>query len=68
MSQMAKDTIDMMESLPQQDQVLVYELVKRMVQAWDPDFTKATSQEAERIRQAETEISNGEYINFNDIA
>jgi len=43
----------MIESLPSQDQELVYELVKKMVLAWDPDYTKVTNEEARQIDESE---------------
>ena len=36
MSPVAKQITDMVYILPENDQNLVYELVKRMVLAWDP--------------------------------
>lgn len=43
----------MVDMLPEQEQDLAFELVKRMVLAWDPDFTKVTADEAARIKAAE---------------
>jgi hypothetical protein len=34
------------------------EFIKRLVLAWDPDFTKLTSDERKRLEEAE----NGEYL------
>ncbi len=39
------------------------ELVKRLVLAWDPDYTKLTPQELTALEEAE----NGEYIDAEDI-
>jgi len=39
--------------LPEEDQRFAYEFVKKLMLAWDPDFTKVTSEEAERIKSAE---------------
>ena len=36
----------MIDMLPEQEQELAFELVKRMVLAWDPDFTRVTPDEA----------------------
>ena len=38
------------------------ELAKKLILAWDPDFTKVTIEERKRIEQAEKELANGEYI------
>ena len=39
------------------------DLLKKMVMAWDPDFTKVTKAEAERIEKAE----NSGFIDEEDI-
>ena len=39
------------------------ELVKRLVLAWDPDFTRLTPDERARLEAAE----DGEYIDSEDI-
>lgn len=56
-------TVTMLEMLPEQEQDLALELVKRLVLAWDPDYTKLTPSERARLEEAE----NGEYINAKDI-
>lgn len=43
----------MVDMLPEQEQDLAFELVKRMVLAWDPDFTKVTAEEAAELEAAE---------------
>ena len=43
----------MVDMLPEREQDLAFELVKRMVLAWDPDFTRVTAEEAARIKAAE---------------
>lgn len=43
----------MIDMLPEQEQELAFELVKRMVLAWDPDFTRVTPDEAARMQAAE---------------
>ena len=32
---------------------LAFEFIKKLVRAWDPDFTKVTPEEARQIAQAE---------------
>ena len=39
--------------LPEADQNFAFEFIKRLVRAWDPDFTKVTPQEAREIEEAE---------------
>ena len=53
MAPKAQEIARMVDMLPEQEQDLALELVKRMVLAWDPDFTKVTPEEAQRIREAE---------------
>ena len=53
MSTIAMDTARLIEILPTDDQQFAYEFVKKLVLAWDPDFTKVTPDEARRIREAE---------------
>jgi len=53
MLNLTRDITTMAEILPQQDQQLAYELIKKLVLAWDPDFTKVTPEEAMRIKAAE---------------
>ena len=53
MSEIAIDTAKMIDILPEDDQKFAYEFVKKLVLAWDPDFTKVTADEAKCIRAAE---------------
>ena len=53
MSNMAIDAARMMDMLPDEDKTFAYELIKKLVKAWDPDFTKVTPEEAQRIKAAE---------------
>ena len=43
----------MMEMLPEADQNFAYEFIRKLVLAWDPDFTKLTPEEARRLAEAE---------------
>lgn len=53
MSNMAMDAARMMDMLPDEDKNFAYEFIKKLVRAWDPDFTKVTPEEAARIEAAE---------------
>ena len=53
MSNMAIDAARMMDMLPEEDRCFAYEFIKKLVKAWDPDFTKVTPEEALRIKEAE---------------
>ena len=57
----------MVEILPDADQVLALELVKKLVLAWDPDFTKATPCEHAEMEQAVKELDAGEYVTDDQI-
>lgn len=52
----------MVEMLPEQEQNLAFELIKRLVLAWDPDFTKLTPAEAAELEEAQAEYERGEFI------
>lgn len=53
MSNMAMNAARLMDMLPDDDQSLAYELIKKLVIAWDPDFTKVTPEEARNLEAAE---------------
>ena len=53
MSNIAFEAARLMDVLPESDKVFAYEFIKKLVLAWDPDFTKVTPEEAERINAAE---------------
>ena len=53
MSPKTKQMIELYEMLPEQEQELAFETIKRFVLAWDPDFTKVTPEERKRIDAAE---------------
>ncbi|MEA1961419.1 MAG: hypothetical protein U9N81_09150 [Bacillota bacterium] len=49
------------------EQQLAFKLIKRMVLAWDSDFTKLTTAERERLIKAEKEIAKKDTVNHLDI-
>ena len=53
MSSLAMDAAKMIDMLPADDQRFAYEFIKKLVLAWDPDFTRVTPGEAERVKAAE---------------
>jgi len=63
----AKEISELVDILPDNEQVLAYELIKRMVLAWDSDFTKLTPAERKRLDEAEYDFSVGSTVNHNDI-
>ena len=62
MSELAQKTASMLDMLPEHEQRLAYEMLKRIVLAWDPAFTKLTPAEAAALRAAEAEVQRGETV------
>lgn len=67
MSAVSKQITDMVDMLPEDEQVLAFEFIKRMVLAWDSDFTKLTEVERERLIKASKEIELDEQVNHSEI-
>lgn len=63
MAPKAQEIARMVDMLPDEEQTLAFDLVKRLVLAWDPDFTKVTPEEAARLQAAE----NSGFISEQDI-
>ena len=61
MAPIAQQIAQMVEILPEADQALAFEVVKKLVLAWDPDYTKATPAEHTAMEQAVKELDAGEY-------
>ena len=53
MSTFAMDAAKMIDMLPADDQRFAYEFVKKLVLAWDPNFSKVTPEEAAHVKAAE---------------
>lgn len=64
MSSKAQEIAKMIDMLPEQEQEFAYEVMKRIVLAWDPDFTKLTPDERKALEQAE---ADPEFISMDDI-
>jgi hypothetical protein len=62
MSSIVADATSMLEKLPESEQKLAYEFIKRLVLAWDPEYTKLTPNEALMLQEAEKEYENGDYV------
>lgn len=63
MSNIAIEAARLIDALPEADKVFAYEFIKKLVLAWDPDFTKVTAEEAKKIEDAE----NSGYVDADDI-
>lgn len=57
----------MVDILPESDQMLAYEVIKKLVLAWDPDFTKVTPEEAKYLEEAERNFENGDTVSHDEI-
>jgi len=55
------------DMLPNDEQIFALEFVKRLVLAWDPNFTKLTPNEASALDEAEQECKRGETVSHADI-
>ena len=67
MTKMIEQTVSMLEMLPSQEQNFAFEFVKRLVLAWDPDYTKVTEKEKAELDEAVREMQAGETVSHNDI-
>ena len=63
MSNVALDAARLLDMLPEDDKNFAYEFIKKLVLAWDPDFTKVTPEEARHVAAAE----NSGFIDEKDI-
>jgi hypothetical protein len=63
MSAQVKAITEMLDMLPETEQNLALELVKRIVLAWDPDYTKLTPKEAVELEEAK----NSGYVDSDEI-
>ena len=67
MSTATKQAIDLMELLPESEQNFALEFIKKLVLAWDPDYTKVTPTERAELERAQREIENGETVSHDAI-
>lgn len=67
MSPRMHEIMELVEALPEKEQDFAYEFIKRLVLAWDPDFTKLTPAEKKRLDIAMAEIERGETVRHEDI-
>ena len=56
----------LVDLLPEAEQNLAYEFIKRMVLAWDSDYTKLTPTERKRLEEAEQDFITGETVSHED--
>lgn len=64
MSAATKEAIELMEILPESEQNFALEIIKKLVLAWDPDFTKLTLTERKDLEEA---MSDHETVSHDSI-
>ena len=67
MSAITKEVINLMEILPESEQNFALEFIKKLVLAWDTDFTRLTLNEKKELEDADSEIRNGETVSHEEI-
>ena len=67
MSAATKEAIILMEILPESDQNFALEFIKKLVLAWDPDYTKVTHVERKALEEAEKDIAENGTISHDAI-
>lgn len=67
MSAATKEAIILMEVLPESDQNFALEFIKKLVLAWDPDYTKVTQAERKALEEAEKDIAENDTISHDVI-
>ena len=69
MSEIAMNAARLLNLLPEEEQNFALEFIKKLVRAWDPDFTKVTPDEAARISAAENSgFVSDEEIDWDNLA
>lgn len=67
MSEKTMELFQLVDMLPETEQILITEMIKRIVLAWDPDFTKVTPEERKILDKADEELKNGEYYSHDEV-
>lgn len=67
MSAATREAINLMEILPESDQNFALEFIKKLVLAWDPDYTKVTPAEKKALEEAEKDIAENGTISHDAI-
>lgn len=56
------ETAELLDILPDEDVSIVNALIKKLVIAWDPDFTKVTARERELLEKSDSEMKSGDFV------
>ena len=55
-------TAKLLDILPDEDISIVNAIIKKLIIAWDPNFTKLTKEERKILEESDNEMKNGEFI------
>ena len=64
MSEAVQEAVNLLQILPGKEQDLALEIIRRMVLAWDPDFTRLTDSERKELEAAR---ADNELVSHEDI-
>ena len=67
MTAQEQEILMMYNTLPETEQGLAYELLRRLVLAWDPDFTKLTPTERADLEESRADFEKGMAVRMEDI-
>ena len=67
MTTAAKEIVKMLEMLPLEEQEFACEVMRKLIRAWDPDFSKLTPKEAAELQLAHEEAARGEVFWHDEI-
>lgn len=56
MSNTIAQVVNLMEILPEKDQNFALEFIKKLVLAWDPDYTRLTPSERRQLEEIEEDM------------
>ena len=67
MSTATKQAIELLEFLPESEQNFALEFIKKLVLAWDSDFTKLTLSEKKELEEIEKDMLENGTVSHDDI-
>ncbi len=67
MSSTTEQIMNMLNMLPKREQDFPYEMLKKIIVAWDPDFTKLTPDEAKRLELGKKQLADGKFFRDSEI-
>ena len=59
-------TAELLDILPDEDVSIINALIKKLVIAWDPDFTKVAVRESELLEKSDLEMKSGDFVSEED--